>query len=243
MTIENNNNTKVIKNSLIDFINQLVLQKNLVGSSKCNIYMIDSKIPYSPSDKKELLAIARDGLRHLIASFKSVHDFDSVKKFREAELFFSKNDVLKDFKFPEYQSHINPAFLMYVEIEIQLDALDKKALELLHCGYKSAGEEASWIVFNLRNLNQWFFQENRIDFDDYRSRSIEVIHQNRSKLDQHRGYKKLLGNLILLILTLGTAFIVNKAFNGHFLFFQKTDSAEQLDNLNQTVHRIHINLI
>lgn len=171
--------------------------------------------------------------------FQSVDDFISVKKLREIELFFSKNDVLKDFKFPAYQSHINPAFLMYVEIEIQLDAFDRKALDLLHRGYKSAGEEASWIVFNLRNLNQWFFQENRIDYDDYRFRSIEIIHQNRSELDQHRGFKKILGNLILLIVTLGTFFIANKAVNGHFLFFQKTNSAEKLDQLEQTVHRIH----
>jgi len=59
-------------------------------------------------------------------------------------------------------------------------------------------------------------------------------------LEQHRGYKKLLGNLILLILTLGIAFIINKfiinkALNDHFLFFQKTDSAKQLDGISQLV--------
>lgn len=241
MTIENNNKTEEVRQALVTFLSSLKDAKDgMEGLNYHTSFPLFGEI-YTVREEIENL---KEGIRILKAiQFKSVDDLVSVKRLREAELFFSKNDVSKDFKFPEYQSHINPAFLMYVEIEIQLDALDKKALELFHRGYKSAGEGASWIVFNLRNLNQWFFQENRIGYDDYRSRTIEVIHQNRSELDQHRGYKKLLGNLILLILTLGTAFIVNKAFNGHFLFFQKTDSAEQLDNLNQTVHRIHINLI
>jgi hypothetical protein len=44
----------------------------------------------------------------------------------------------------------------------------------------------------------------------------------------------------LVILTLGTAFIINKAVNGQFLFSQKTDSAQKLDDLTQTVSQLSL---
>lgn len=171
--------------------------------------------------------------------FKSVDDLDSVKRLRKAELWFLNNDVIKDFTFSEYKSQINSTFLTYVDIEIQLDAFDKKALDLLQRDYKSAGTEASWVVLTLRNLNEWYFQEKLIDYDTYRSKALEAINQSRPILEQYRGYKKLLGNLALLIF-IGIPFIVNKAVNGHFLFFQKTNSSEQLDKLNQTVSQLSL---
>lgn len=240
MTIENNNNTKVIKNSLIDFINQLVLQKNLVGSSKFNIYMIDSKIPYSPSDKKELLAIARDGLRHLIASFKSVHDFDSVKKLREAELFFLSNKNFRKFTFPNYSSLINPNLLNYVNLEIELDALDKKSIELLDRGHKNTAIHINWVVSKVSQLIQCHFREGKINDPYYLKEALSILETARSILEQHRGCKKILGNLLLLILTLGTAHIANKMVNNHFLFFQETESSKQLKQFEHTVSKLTI---
>ena len=79
---------------------------------------------------------------------------NSVKILRETELLFLKTDSLSEFKFPDYQSNISPDFLIYADIEIQLDVLDKKALELLHRGHTLVGTEASWVVLFLRNSNQ-----------------------------------------------------------------------------------------
>lgn len=229
----NNEKTEAIKASLVVLLNQLENRKQRIIPKKAYIYIDDKIAPYIPRDEIEFLNIGISTLSNLNKQFESVDDLNSVKKLRQAELLFSKSTGLKDFTFPDYKSWINPTFLIYVEIEIQLDGFDRKAIDLLHRGYKSAGEEASWVVFNLRNLNQWFFKEKRIDYEDYRSKTLDLINQCRPELAQHRGYKKLLGNLILLILTLGTAFIVNKTINGHFLFFQKTDSAKQLDELSQ----------
>ena len=240
MNIENNNNTNVIKNSLTDFINQLVLQKNLVGSSKCYIYMIDSIIPYVPRDKTELLDIATGELRHLIASFKSVHDFESVKKLREAELFFLSNKNFRKFTFPNYSSQINPNLLNYVNLEIELDALDKKSLELVDRGHKNAAMHLNWVVSKVSPLIKCHFREGRNNNPYYLKEALAILETARPILEQHRGCKKILGNLILLILTLGTAHIANKMVNNHFLFFRETESSKQLKQLEHTVSKLTI---
>lgn len=164
--------------------------------------------------------------------FKSVDDLDSVKKLRETELFFLKTDALKEFKFQDYKLQINPIFLIYAEIEVQLDIVDRKALDLLYRGYSLTGKEVRWIVIDLRNLNNWYFNEKKIDYDFYKSRSLKYIHDAQS-LSNHSVYKKILANVLLLVLTLGTAFVFNRAINGHFLFFQKTVGAEQFDAISK----------
>lgn len=168
--------------------------------------------------------------------FESVDNIDSVKKLKKAELFFSKTyfKFLENFKFSYCTSKISPDFLTYADIEIQLDAFDRKALDLLHRGCSLEGKEASWVIINLRNLNEWYFIDKKIEADFYKSRALELIRHAQPILD-HSVYEKILGNLIVLILTVGTAFVYNKAVNGHFLFFQKTDSAKQLDTISQTV--------
>ena len=170
--------------------------------------------------------------------FKSVDDLGSVKKLRETELFFLETDGLKEFKFQDYKLQINPIFLMYVEIEMQLDILDRKALHLLYRGYRLTGEKASWIVINLHNLNDWYFNEKIIEYDFYKSEALELIHDAQS-LSKHSVYEKILANLLLLILTLGTAFVFNKAVNGHFLFFQKTVGAEQFDAISKILSAVN----
>lgn len=167
--------------------------------------------------------------------FTSVDDFNSIKKLREAELFFLENEGLKKFKFPDYKSYISPSFIKYVEIELELDKFAKKALDLSYRGHNLAAREADTIVSRLRDLNHWHFNKRRIGYYDYKFRALEIINEGRPELEKHRGYKMLLGNLILLISTIGTAFIGNKAVNGHFLFFQKTESAKQLDEISQTL--------
>lgn len=235
MTIntENNKKTEGVKESLAVFLSSLKNAKS--GMEKLSLHTAFPLFGEIYAVFKEIKNLKEGIIILEEMQFKSVDDFVSVKKLREAELSFSKNDFLEDFQFPDYQSQIDSELLMHVEIELQLDAFDRKAIDLLHRGYKSAGEEASWVVFNLRNLNQWFFKEKRMDYENYKSSALVVINNSRSELEKHRGCKQLLGNLILLILTVGTAFIINKAVNGHFLFFQKTDSAKQLDGMSQAL--------
>jgi hypothetical protein len=74
-----------------------------------------------------------------------------------------------------------------------------------------------------------------MDYDAYQSKASIILQKARPALAQHRGYKSLLGNLSLLIGTLGMAFIINKCVSGRYLFFQKTDSVKQLDEISQAV--------
>jgi hypothetical protein len=231
----NNKKTEAIKISLDRFLTRLKEFK--IRMERSGPYIFQGQVY---THKNEIIA-TNEGIHRLEnIQFESVDEFDSVRKIRETELWFSKNDVLMDFKFPDYKSQINPTFLTYVDIEIQLDALFKKSEDLLRRHCNSAAGEAKYLIFDLRSLNRWYFEEKKINEDEYKSRALTIINEARPVLEQHRGFKQLLGNLVLLILTLGTAFIINKAVNGQFLFFQKTDSAQKLDDLTQTVSQLSL---
>lgn len=239
MTIENNKKTEAIKFCLVVLLNELENRKKMISTRKSYIYIDDKIAPYVPRDELESLNIGTSTLSNLIKQFESVDDLNSVKKLRQTELLFLKTDSLSEFKFPDYQSKISPDFAIYADIEIQLDALDKKALELLHRGHELVGTEASWVVLTLRNLNQWYFQEKKINYFEYKTNVLAVFDEARPLLKQHRGCKKILTNLAALISTLGIAFIVNKFINNRYLFFPETKSSEQLTELEQTVSKLN----
>ncbi len=189
--------------------------------------------PYAYQGDMEAL---NDGIRALEnTQFASVDDFGSVKELVEVEQLFSQTYRLNNFCFPDYKSYIHPALLAYVEIEVQLDNLEMKAYDLAYRGHRLAASEAANVVFQLRGLNGWYFGKRKIEYNDYQANALRIINESRSVLEQHRGYKQILGNVIVLILTLGTGFIIHKAISGHFLFFNQTDSAKQIDALSQTV--------
>jgi hypothetical protein len=239
MAIENNNKTEAIKACLLVLLNTLENKKQMIATKKSYIYIDDKIAPYVPRDELDSLNIGTSTLSNLIKQFKSVDDLNSVKKLRQTELLFFKTDSLSEFKFPDYQSNISPDFLIYADIEIQLDALDKKALELLHRGHTLAGTEASWVVLTLRNLNQWYFQEKKINYFEYKTNVLAVFDEARPILEQHRGCKKILTNLAVLISTLGIAFIVNKCINNRYLFFPETKSSELLTQLEHRVSKLN----
>lgn len=228
-------NTQKIKNLLWVFINQLK------GRERSVIRSGDLEPRRADFD------VLKKGINLLVntkAFFESIDDLNSIKRLREVESFFSKNTVLGDFAFPEYQSYIDPVFLIYADIEIQLDTLFIKADDLTNRGFNDAGDVVHKLIFNLKKLNRTYFQEKKIEkeeeYKEYKFIAINIIDGARPILEQHRGYKKILTNLVALILTLGIAFIVNKAVNGHFLFFQKTNSSEQLDKLDQSIFQLSL---
>ncbi|WP_010597603.1 hypothetical protein [Rickettsiella massiliensis] len=148
----------------------------------------------------ECIEMLNDGIKALEnTQFASVDDFDSVKELLELEQFFSVRLRLRDFSFPEYQSCISPTLLFYAGIEVQLDTLEMKAYDLDYRGHHCAAIEAKGLVFNLHNLNRWYFSEGKIDYVDYKTRALQAINESRPILEQHRGYKQILGNLVLFI--------------------------------------------
>ena len=224
----NNQKTENIKGSLAALLNQLKAEKikfnELVEFAGGRLHL---HFHFDIGSINKGIAILEK------IKFASADDFNSVKKLKEAELFFLKKDGLKAFKFPDYKSQINPMLLTYADIDIQLDVLSKKSEELLCRNPNLAAWEAKYLIFDFRNLNRWYFEEKKLTEEEYKSRALHIIDETRPVLEQHLGFKEILVNLLLLIATLGIAPSINKAVNDHFLFFQKNYGAKQLDAISQ----------
>ncbi|WP_218814700.1 hypothetical protein [Rickettsiella endosymbiont of Dermanyssus gallinae] len=132
---------------------------------------------------------------------------------------------------------INPEKLIYTQIEMQLAKLENKAKSLRAYDHILAYCKATNIVLILRDLNRDYFLEKKIDYKTYKEKSFDIINQQRPELDKHRGYKQVLGNLLILIATLGIGQLLNKACTGNFLFF-KTDSAKHIDTLSNMIEKM-----
>ncbi|WP_218813791.1 hypothetical protein [Rickettsiella endosymbiont of Dermanyssus gallinae] len=135
--------------------------------------------------------------------------------------------------------------LIYTQINLQLDKLENKANNLRDRDHILAYCKANNIVLILRDLNRDYFIDEKINYNTYKKKSFEIINQQRPELDKHRGYKQILGNLLIFIATLGAGQLVNKACNGNFLFSQrffKTDSAKYIDKLSNMIEKPHASL-
>jgi hypothetical protein len=221
--LTNENNNKAIEKSLSQLLRQLKEAK--LQEINCTCIRLSQ------------FESLNEGIRELEnLQFASLEDFGSVKELIEIEQFFLRSNILRRFYFPEYKSLIDPFLLTHVEIEVLLDTLEMKSLNLACRGHRLGASETKWLIFELRNLNHWYFSEGKIDYNDYKTRALQAINESRPILEQHRGYKEIIGNLFLLILTLGTAFLINKACSGHFFFFKQTESTKQIDALSQTIN-------
>lgn len=240
MTIyaENNKKTENIKASLVVLLTKLENRKQRIATRKSYIYIDDKIAPYDPRDQLELLNKATSILSNLIRQFDSVDDFNSVKKLRQTELFF-KNPILRDYGFLNYKSQIDPNLLDYVNIEIKLDKLSKKADDLYRRGYHVEGIIANGVENDLRNLNRWHFEKKLIDPHDYKTQALAIIDKARPILEKHRGCKKILVNLFLFLISLGIAQAGNKLVNNRFFFFPETKSSLLLTNLEHRVSKLN----
>jgi hypothetical protein len=125
---------------------------------------------------------------------------------------------------------------------IQLKMLENKAEILRVRNHILAYCKAANIVQLLLSLHQDYFIEKKIDYKTYKEKSLDIINEERPELDKHRGYKKILGNLLILICTLGTGQLINKACTGNFLFFKKTDSSKHIDKVSHTIEKMEVTL-
>lgn len=85
---------------------------------------------------------------------------------------------------------------------------------------------------------------NMIDLVTFQKRCTDAITSARPILEKHRGWKQILGNLALAVMGIGVLYLaaglINKALTENFLFF-KTDSANKIDQLEQSVKSITTN--
>ncbi|MCZ6914122.1 MAG: hypothetical protein O7C59_06465 [Rickettsia endosymbiont of Ixodes persulcatus] len=201
--------------------------------AKIDPYYFSYDWPGSCAQALDAIRQAKKKLAKL--NFVSIDDLKSVKALITLESFFSQSDYLDILCFFSYKAFIDPELLAHAKLELQLDILEEKSRDLACRGHQLAATEVKSVVSDLRDLNQWHFSEKKIDHDNYKVRALQIIKASRPILETHRGCKQILGNLILLIFTMGTIFILHKAISGDFLFFKQTDSAKQLDKLEQVV--------
>lgn len=224
MSKNNKKKNKALEKSLAQLLRQLKEAK--IEEAK-----------WGPHARPGNFEILNEGIKALEnIQFLSCNHFASVKELMEIEQYFLKSDTLRCFHFPDYKSDIDPDLLIHVEMDVQLDTLEMKANDLSYRGHKLAANEAKSVVYDLRYLNFLFFAKQQLEYEDYKHRTLQIINNSRPVLEKHRGCKKILGNLIVFILTAGTAFLIHKALQGHFLFFKQTDSAKQIDALTQTIN-------
>jgi hypothetical protein len=150
---------------------------------------------------------------------------------------FQEQIQSSSYKYDGLEDQKKEETLIYTQINLQLDKLENKAKNLCDRDYILAYCKAANIVRLLRSLNHDYFTEKRIDYKTYKETFSDIINQERPELDKHRGYKQILGNLLILIATLGTGQLVNKAYTGNFLFF-KTDSAKHINTLSNMLEKM-----
>jgi hypothetical protein len=85
----------------------------------------------------------------------------------------------------------------------------------------------------------YFADPTQANYDIFEEQCDAHITKARVVLDQHRGWKQILGNIALAVLGLGVLYLIaggiNKAISGNFLFFQ-TDSAERINLVEKSIN-------
>lgn len=129
-----------------------------------------------------------------------------------------------------------------------LDALRKKNIEFFQLSmqdvrYLNAALIANRLYLGLKAAADKYFasDRNQTAHDQFVLQTKEAIKLARPELEHHRGYKEILGNILLGIALLGIGYVIagaiNYALNKRFTFF-RTDTAQKLDTLEKEIATI-----
>ena len=139
---------------------------------------------------------------------------------------------------------VNPNVIQLSDLDqyflCQLQEINAKEIYLRSNGHIVAANSARDLYYDVHAaLTE--LTRGSIDIDMFKCRCTDKINIARPELEKHRGWKQLLGNLALAVIGLGVLYVaaglVHKAVTGKFLFF-KTDSANKLDKLEQSINNI-----
>jgi hypothetical protein len=116
--------------------------------------------------------------------------------------------------------------------QVSLNEITDKALNLRKRGHTKAADKADTLA---RNLNEYAdAYSNKFTSEGYKIFSdncLNAIKDSREELQKHRGWRRVLGNLVIAIACLGVFYSVallgNKLITGNYLFFNQTDSAKK----------------
>jgi len=85
------------------------------------------------------------------------------------------------------------------------------------------------------------YQAKLITAEAFRDKALAHVENVREKLETHRGWKQVIGNIILAVLGVGVIYFVaacvNLVVNNRFLFFN-TDTGNKLEELGKDIERV-----
>lgn len=142
--------------------------------------------------------------------------------------------------------HMTPEILAFEQwkenISQLLTTLNEKAIALKANGHKTASRTAEDLSITIKAKIKEHLTIGRkpINIRSFMEECTTAINEARPTLGHHRGWKKLLGNLGIAILSLGVGYLVaglfQKALTGNFLLFRpKTDAEKKLATLEREI--------
>jgi hypothetical protein len=123
-------------------------------------------------------------------------------------------------------------------LKVALARLDQGADNLAKRGFTEDGACAKNLKNNLTAMKDLLDQK-KINYETFEYRANNAIAKALPKLEKHRGYKRMLGNLALAVVGMGVLYLlaisVNKIMTGNLLFFSKTRSATLVDEIKKEI--------
>ena len=117
----------------------------------------------------------------------------------------------------------------------QLHIIADKRDKLRKDGHLNAAAVAKTLHDNLDKLSQTYFKSpTEKAYETFKKQAKNEIKKAHTELDNHRGWKQILGNIGLAILGFGIIYLIAVLVN-RSMFFNKTDSSKKLDKLEQHV--------
>ncbi len=176
---------------------------------------------------------------------------DSQNEQRNDLLEFLKQEAIKVYQKSNDsvdQSHtklqaMSDKFEKLNEFTERLNEMSLQAKSLQSRGHVIAANRAHTLSIDLQNSAKSYLNDvSPTAYESFSASCSGHIQIAKPTLEEHRGWKCLLGNLALAILGAGVGYVIagciNKAETGHFLFFNKTRSKEKLDALSQTLDKL-----
>lgn len=187
-------------------------------------------------EDNETYSGAFTALETAITKLNKDEDVDAFKKTWEKIV----NDSFPgaDWAFLKFNAAANPT----ADFMDKLDALRKKSEQLRDDGHTDAYESAKAIYVRLSTAYSAFFGD--WHKGDFQTKCHNAINENRSVLDNHRGWSEFLVNLALAVTTLGIGLlikgVVNYATNRSFFFVHQTASAKLVDGIDSIIDEVPV---
>lgn len=117
----------------------------------------------------------------------------------------------------------------------QLSIIKAKASSLHRDGHETAADVADELIKKLTvQSNQYFADPTEDAYRVFKTQAKIDITDSFKELGKHRGWKKVLGNIVLAILGFGIIYAVAVVINKG-LFFNQTDSVKKLNDFDRLI--------